>query len=195
MTDISEDEAESSASERPRLLRVLQGGGDGFDMRNTWQLAAGAVLMPLGLVVILIAWYGAAHASHVQQQIPYMVSGSFVGLGLMIVGGLLFWAHWLYRVYDQADLHHQELLRQQDDHLRALVEAVSGSNGNGKAPRRSAPATAVKFVATGNGTNFHLADCPVVARNRRNVRAVSARDAERMQPCRICDPLQAAAQH
>ena len=194
MTDTVEDGAEDSGAGRPRLLRVLRGEGDGFDMRNTWQVAVGAVLMPLGLVIILIAWYGAAHASHVQQQIPYMVSGAFIGLGLMIVGGLLYWAHWLYRVYDQADLHHQALLRQQDEHMRALIEAVTGSQTNGHAPRRGAAAATARFVATGSGTNFHLPDCPVVARNRRNVRAVSARDAERMQPCRICDPLQAAAQ-
>jgi hypothetical protein len=205
VTDTSEADAEAletletpaEDNDRPRLLRVLRGQGDGFDMRNTWQVAVGAVLMPLGIVIILIAWYGAAHASHVQQQIPYLVSGAFIGLGLMIVGGLLYWAHWLYRVYDQADLHHQDMLRQQDEHMRALIAAVSGAQSNGHAPRRAArtaPASAARFVATGNGTNFHLPDCPVVARNRRNVRAVNARDVERMQPCRICDPLQAAAQ-
>jgi hypothetical protein len=165
-----------------------------FDPRNTWQIAVGAVLMPLGLVIILISWYGSAHTPYVQQQIPYLVSGSFIGLGFMILGGLLYWAHWLYRVYDQADAHHQELLRQQDENMRTLIEAVSGTQGNGHAPRAAAPAEVTAFVATGNGTNFHLPDCPVVGRSRRNVRAVSARDAKRMQPCRICDPLHAAAQ-
>lgn len=192
MTDVETTGVESTAPRRRRLLRVFQGGGDGFDVRNTWQVAVGAVLMPLGLVIILIAWYGAAHASHVQQQIPYLVSGAFIGLGLMIVGGLLYWAHWLYRVYDQADLHHRDLLRQQDEHMRALIDAVTGTSGNGSAPKAASPNPT--FLATGKGTNFHLADCPVVARNRRNVRAVSARDAEGMQPCRICDPLQAASQ-
>jgi hypothetical protein len=197
VTDTGDDAVET-APEDPRgprrLLRVFQGGGDGFDMRNTWQVAVGAVLMPLGLVIILIAWYGAAHASHVQQQIPYLVSGAFIGLGFMIVGGLLYWAHWLYRVYDQADLHHQDLLRQQDEHMRLLIEAVTGAQGNGNgAKRRSTSATASSFVATGNGTNFHRPDCPVVSRSRRNVRTVSTRDVERMQPCRICDPLQAAS--
>jgi hypothetical protein len=190
VTEVRDDAAEDRGGRG--LLRVLRGGGDGFDVRNTWQVAVGAVLIPLGLVVILIAWYGAAHASHVQQQIPYMVSGSFIGLGLMIVGGMLFWAHWLYRVYDQADLHHQDLIRQQDEHMQALIAAVTGAQSNGHAPRRAVSPTTQMFVATAKGTNFHLADCPVVARNRRNVRAVNARDAERMQPCRICDPLQAA---
>ena len=193
MTDVSEDKAQDGAetSDGPRLLRVLRGQGDGFDLRNTWQVAVGAILMPLGLVIILIAWYGAAHASHVQQQIPYLVSGAFIGLGLMIIGGLLYWAHWLYRVYDQADLHHQDLLRQQDEHMRALIEAVSAAQGNGNGARAAASPNPGMFVATGSGTNFHRPDCPVVSRSRRNVRTVSTRDVERMQPCRICDPLQA----
>jgi hypothetical protein len=192
LTDVSEDTAEETGGGR-RLLRVLKGQGDGFDLRNTWQVAVGAILMPLGLVIILIAWYGAAHASHVQQQIPYLVSGAFIGLGLMIIGGLLYWAHWLYRVYDQADLHHQDILRQQDEHMRALIEAVTGAQANGNGARKAPPARAARFVATGNGTNFHRPDCPVVSRSRRNVRTVSTRDVERMQPCRICDPLQAAS--
>lgn len=177
----------------PEAKKRRLGGGDGIDLRNTWQLAAGAILMPLGLVVILVAWYGSAHTPYVQQQIPYLVSGSFIGLGMLIVGALLYWAHWLYRIYDQADAHHQELLRQQDDNMRSLVEAVTGAQQNGS--RRSTPAAsaAAAFVATSNGTNFHLPDCPVVARNRRNVRTVTARDTKRMQPCRICDPLRAAA--
>ena len=185
------DEANEDTGGR-RLLRVLKGQGDGFDLRNTWQVAVGAILMPLGLVIILIAWYGAAHASHVQQQIPYLVSGAFIGLGLMIVGGLLYWAHWLYRVYDQADLHHKDLLRQQDEHMRALIDAVTGAQTNGNGSRKAESPTPGIFVATASGTNFHRPDCPVVSRSRRNVRTVSTRDVERMQPCRICDPLQAA---
>jgi hypothetical protein len=189
----AEDEAVTERGPR-RLLGVLRSGGQGMDLRNTWQVAVGAVLMPLGLVIILVAWYGAAHTPYVQQQIPYMVSGSFIGLGCMIVGALLYWAHWLYRVYDQADLHHQALLRQQEENMRALIDAVIGAQGNGHAPRAAVSPTTPTFVATGSGTNFHLPDCPVVARSRRNVRAVSTRDAKRMQPCRICDPLHAAAQ-
>jgi len=167
---------------------------ENLDLRNTWQLAVGAVLMPLGVVIILISWYGSAHTPYVQQQIPYLVSGSFLGLGMLIVGALLYWAHWLYRIYDQADLHHQDLVRQQDENMRRLVEAVSGGQTNGRSRPVPAPSAEAAFVATGSGTNFHLPDCPVVARSRRNVRAVTARDAKRMQPCRICDPLQAAAQ-
>jgi len=179
-----------------RLRSVFAGTGS-LDLRNTWQLAVGAIFMPLGLVIILLAWYGSAHTAYVQQQIPYLVSGSFIGLGLMIVGGLLFWAHWMYRIYDQADLHHRELLRQQEDTMRAFVEALSGTTANGRSTARPAAppsGAAPRFVATSSGSNFHVESCPVVARSRNKLRTVSAREAASMQPCRICDPLHAAAQ-
>jgi hypothetical protein len=50
----------------------------------------GSVLIPLGVIFIMLGWYGAARARVVQQQIPYLLSGSFVGLGCMVVGGLFF---------------------------------------------------------------------------------------------------------
>jgi hypothetical protein len=161
----------------------------------------GVILPPLGLLIILLAWYGAAHTGYVQQQIPYLVSGSFIGLGLMFVGGMLFWAHWLYRIYDQADLHHQDLMRQQQEQHQALLDAL----GSGRLPaggraaaasstrRSSAVLPVATYVATSAGSNFHVASCPVVSRSRNGLRNVSAREAASMQPCRICDPLSAAA--
>ena len=102
-------------------------GGDGddrgtFDLRNSWQVVVGSLLIPLGVVFILLAWYGAAHAKVDQGQIPYLISGGLIGLGCMTVGGFLFWGHWLYRVFDQADLHHQE----QKELLEQLIRAVGG---------------------------------------------------------------------
>jgi hypothetical protein len=183
-----------------RVLRIFRVGGN-FDLRASGQLIAGVILPPLGLLIILLAWYGAAHTGYVQQQIPYLVSGSFIGLGLMFVGGMLFWAHWLYRIYDQADLHHQEQLRQQRELHDALLEALS--QGRAPARGRAVAASAAKgasavlpvesYVATAAGSNFHVASCPVVSRNRNGLRKVSAREAASMQPCRICDPPSAAA--
>ncbi|MDA8186467.1 MAG: hypothetical protein M0035_18960 [Actinomycetota bacterium] len=101
---------------------------DRFDVKRTWQAGVGAVLIPLGVVIILFGWYGAAHTPYVQQQIPFMASGSFIGLGLMVTGGLLFWAQWLYRIYDQADLHQEQLAVTQQALVKVLgdlSEAVS----------------------------------------------------------------------
>ena len=108
----------------------LGSGRPRFDIRNTWQILAGSILIPVGVASIILAWYGAAHARVDQQQIPYMVSGGFLGLGAIVAGALLYWAHWLYRIYDQADLHHQQLMRSQAELRDALVGAVTGGDRN-----------------------------------------------------------------
>ena len=187
-------------------------GGDGVDLRNTWQVVAGALLVPLGVVFILMSWYGAAHTPYVQQQIPYLVSGSFAGLGCIVLGGLLYWAHWLYRIYDQADLHHQEQIDALHQTLRVIAERLDGSGsgpGTGEsagaqatgagAPRAAAhehgvadaPGSEAGFVASDGGSYFHLPACPVVAHHAEGMRAVGGDALGTMEPCRICRPTEA----
>jgi hypothetical protein len=168
---------------------------DRVDMRNTWQVVAGSVLVPLGVVFILMAWYGAAHTSYVQQQVPYLVSGSFVGLGCMVLGGLLYWAHWLYRIYDQADLHHEEHL----EVLQALMtvaartnaSAVGAVDGAGTAVGGAgdvAGAEGVTVVRTGGGRYYHDPACPVVRNRAERAHPLSPGETDGLAPCRICRP-------
>ena len=216
-TDSDEDIDAAEAAERNGFAGAQPSGGAGhagrshvgsgrprFDIRNTWQVLAGSILIPVGVASIILAWYGAAHARVDQQQIPYMVSGGFLGLGAIVAGALFYWAHWLYRIYDQADLHHHELMRSQAELRDALIGAVTGGDHNlngssssvGAGSRSGASAGSAsggRFVATSSGTNFHRPDCPIVARRPNGLREVSDRDADELQPCRICDPLAGGA--
>ncbi len=193
-------------------------GGDGqVDLRNTWQVVAGSLLVPLGVVFILMSWYGAAHTPYVQQQIPYLVSGSFAGVGCMVLGGLLYWAHWLYRIYDQADLHHQEEIDVLRQTLRAIVDRLDASDvrsdapgaaaDNGQRVRGAHPGAHAKaaevegdvsterFVATEGGTYFHVLGCPVVAHHGEGMRPVAPAEQTELEPCRICRPTEVAVGH
>lgn len=187
-------------------------GSDGngrVDLRNTWQILAGSILVPLGVVFILMAWYGAAHTAYVQQQIPYLVSGSFAGLGCLILGGLLYWAHWLYRIYDQADLHHEEQLKAFEQALRAIVERVGGADTDptGQPAVSAAASSGVQsvggrtgydaplprsssqsYVVTPTGSVYHLPSCPVIAHHTEGLRVLGAAGVADMEPCRICMP-------
>ena len=49
----------------------------------------GAVAVVGGFVVMFLGWYGAARSYPEVAQIPYIISGGFVGLGLVVLGGLL----------------------------------------------------------------------------------------------------------
>ena len=50
---------------------------------------ASAVLLPLGLALIVLGWYGAAHTPYLFEQVPYLISGGLLGLGLAVVGGFV----------------------------------------------------------------------------------------------------------
>jgi hypothetical protein len=171
-----------------------------YDVRNSWQVIAGALLIPLGIVFILLGWYGAAHARVVQQQIPYMVSGSFIGLGCMIVGGLLFWGHWLYRIYDQADLHHEEqqrlletiaaaLLAQRGDGAGAgagVATALGSSTAGTETDTAAGEPAPTTYYATSSGTVYHRADCAVIAHHPDDLRVLGPDGIVGMRPCQIC---------
>jgi hypothetical protein len=184
--------AAPAAARGGRSGRVRRGGGDErgtYDLRNSWQVVVGSLLIPLGVVFIVLGWYGAAHAKVVQQQIPYMVSGSFGGLGCLFVGGMLFWGHWLYRVYDQADLHHHE----QQQLLETLIRTISASPASGAAPGSVATAAAVggmaaEYYATASGTVFHRSGCPVIAHHPTDLRVLGPETVGGLRPCQICDP-------
>jgi hypothetical protein len=189
-----------AAGRRPGGLRGLRYSN--LDLRNTWQIMAGALLLPLGLAFILLAWSGAAHGRVDQQQIPYLVSGGLGGLAVVMIGCFFYWAHWLYRIYDQADLHHQEALREQREMIQVLVDALAAGGGRSVLARaehgRGGESTGMApngdssgrvFVATNSGTNFHTSGCPMVANRSANLRTVSEREARQMKPCRVCEPL------
>ena len=183
-------EPDNSSGDRPVKLREL-------DLRGTWQVIAGALLLPFGIAVIIIGWHGAAYGNVDQKQIPYLISGGILGLAIVVVGCFFFWAHWLYRLHEQAEIHHEEALREQREMMKSLIDALAAGGGrvvtgaspsdvaisaNGRAVGRS-------FVATATGTNFHTAGCPMVANRAGALRTISEQEAEGMKPCRVCEPL------
>lgn len=73
-------------------------------------LAAGVILMPAGLVLVLIGWFGASGTTQLSTQVPFLISGGLLGLGATIVGAVLYLRHsmarylrfWLLRlVYEE----------------------------------------------------------------------------------------------
>ncbi len=60
-------------------------------------LVTGIVLMPLGLVLVLAGWFGASGTTEFSSQIPYVLSGGVLGLGLTVVGAALFLRYSLAR--------------------------------------------------------------------------------------------------
>ena len=70
--------------------------------------------MPLGILAICLGWYGTAHSHYVYDQNTYLVSGGVFGLGLVFLGGFLYFGAWLAR-----------MSAEQRDNSRAIADAMS----------------------------------------------------------------------
>ncbi len=117
---------------------------------------AGAVLLPTGLVVIGLGWYGAAHTPYEYDQMPYLISGGILGLGITFVGGFLYFGSWLARIaVDQ-----KEAQAQIADALRALAAGGKSEAVHADSARAAAPVAAA--VATPAAAHAHAA-APVPA--------------------------------
>jgi hypothetical protein len=62
----------------------------------------GAILVPLGLLSIGVAWKGTANTGAVFEQLPFVVSGGLGGLALVVIGGFLYFAWWQTRALREA---------------------------------------------------------------------------------------------
>lgn len=82
---------------------------------------AGAILLPVGLVVIILGWYGAANTPYQYDQLSYLVSGGLLGLGLTFCGGFLYFGAWLARI--AAD--NRETAQRLADTLLVLADVTS----------------------------------------------------------------------
>lgn len=144
-----------------------------------------AVLLPLGLLVIVLGWYGAAHTPYLFEQVPYLISGGLVGLALVTGAGLLYFGSWVARGAAAQQ-------RTAEETLALLREIRDGLGGERPATTRTANGHS-EFVATARGSMWHRPDCAAVA-GRSDLRSVGP-DGGGLQPCALCDPLSAVPVH
>jgi hypothetical protein len=160
---------------------------------------AGCALVPLGMILILLGWYGAAHTTLLQEQVPYLISGGVLGLTLAALGGFFYFGYWLTRQVNETRRHTQEQAEQtqrQHDQLIAALARVDNALAAGarrsvtRRPQRVPSTdylTAGDLIATAHGTMLHRPDCTIVAK-RRDLRSM-APDTPGFTPCGICKPF------
>jgi hypothetical protein len=140
-------------------------------------LVTGGVLAALGLVAIVIGWYGSAHTAYSFEQMPYLISGGLLGVALVFLGGFVYFAYWVTRLVRES--------REQSQRAADLLEQISHSlNGQG-----TNGASSPSFVATRAGNLFHRPDCRMVS-GKPGLRRVSA-NTRGLEPCGVCNPLDA----
>lgn len=154
--------------------------GLAFDWTIARVMAILATLMlPGGVVTILLGWYGAAHTPFVFEQMPYLISGGLLGVGLLMAGGLLYVGSWLARLAE-VQREEGEKTREMIRGIRQELEYLPGLVGG------EAPAAQTSFVATRTGTMFHVPECSVVS-GRSDLRNVTG-DEPGLTACKICAP-------
>jgi hypothetical protein len=110
-------------------------------------LLLGAALMPVGLVVVVLGYLGASGTNDFSSQVPYLLSGGVLGLGLTVVGAALFLRYslgrylrfWLLRLIyeEQATADRQvEALERMVQQLADLRPAPNSSGATAGRPQR-----------------------------------------------------------
>jgi hypothetical protein len=155
-----------------------------------WLAVAGGVLMPLGVVLVLVGWYGASHTTRLFEEIPYLISGGMLGIVLSAIGAALYFGYWLTRLV-AGDRQIVEVLSRIEARLDASERDGGGGTVGGARPGGAAGAAGAgaTFVATRTGTMFHRPECPVVAdRPEKELRRITL-PVSGMAPCKLCAPL------
>jgi hypothetical protein len=166
-------------------------------------LILGGLCLPIGVVVILIGWYGSAHTLNPYEQNDYLISGGLLGLALVNIGGFLYFGYWMTRqLYvqkvalrqSQTNVTHlEDQLSRMASSIESLATVMRVHSTNGSAPaarleEEAAVVPAEPLVATERGSLVHRISCSVVA-GKTNLRTIDPL-AEGFRPCQICSPFE-----
>ena len=138
----------------------------------------GLTFITAGFIVFYFAWDGAASINFTQGQIPYLLSGGFLGLGLVITGVALIF---LSTVRSERQLMTDRF----DEMARLLSRNLSrlqfSSNGVGS--------TSSQVVA--GATTYHRAECKILeGKDGLTTVTIEQAVAEGLERCRVCNPPQ-----
>lgn len=140
---------------------------------------AGAIMMPLGIVIILLGYYGVANSIYDFERQAYQTSGGFLGLGVTFLGGFLYFGAWLARI--AAD--NQQASKRLADTLLLLADVTSRAAATAESAAhqdlQALPVTA------GDGTTMHRRDCALIA-HRDDLQPGGGRAG--LTSCRVCKP-------
>jgi hypothetical protein len=183
-------------SDGTRKLRV---GTGALHLNERTLMILGSILAVIGLGAIFVGWYGASHSPFLFQQVPYLISGGLFGLGLVFLGSIFYFSHWLTELVREgrtqsaalvdAITRLEDTIRQQSGEERSLlVDAITSSDGPSDGHANGSAHS--DLVATGKGTMAHRPDCVVVA-GKHGLRRVGPDDG--LEPCKLCDPFSEVA--
>ncbi|MGN6475308.1 MAG: hypothetical protein ACTHK4_16885 [Mycobacteriales bacterium] len=147
---------------------------------DSWLLIIGSALLPLGVGLILLGWYGAAQTTLDWEQTPYLISGGLLGLGLLGIGTAMYFSYWMTRLVRNTESAAQRDREHQQRVEALLTEIAAGQSATGRGGTR-----AVELVTTPGGTMLHRIDCVAM----RGQEIVKPRSKAGLELCGICRPV------
>jgi hypothetical protein len=158
-----------------KLIAMFRSYRDDDERRVRTGRLIGLLFIGAGFAVIGKAWDGAASINFVQGQMPYLLSGGFLGLGLVIVGSTLLL---LTTVRAERRALHDKFDEMATVLGRNLSRMSVGSNGSGPSDQ----------VVAG-GSVYHRPGCRILdGKQGLSMVSVEQAAAEHLSPCRACDP-------
>jgi hypothetical protein len=157
------------------------------DVVRSWvrssPVTAGVLLVVAGVVALFLAWNGAAGVDHVEGQLPYLISGGLVGMGLIGAG--------LTVVNVQARRQDSTEVMSRLDEIAEALHHLASTTGVSAAALTAVPDAGM--VVAGR-TTYHLPSCRVVA-EKDDLQPMTPTEAAArgLTRCRICKPPTAAA--
>jgi hypothetical protein len=135
------------------------------------RLALGIVF--LGLIVILLGWNGISGNIQPAAQFPYLLSGGFAGLAVVVFGSS-------FMVMQSAREDRQRI----EGILLQLLEAQQAAGGGAG----SVPSNVDGLFAAGTAS-YHVPGCRLVD-GREEISYVTGAEAQAsgLKPCRVCQP-------
>jgi hypothetical protein len=162
------EQRSENARTRPSLNELIERA------RRNWQAVSALVVLSLGIIFVMLGWWGAAHTNVFTEQIPYLIPGGLLGLGLIIVAGLMV-----------NNLSNERSMRA----LRRELQDALGAARNGQAPANgSKPAArAAHVMIVKGGRAYHYEGCPI-AEGKEGAREITLREAIEAgyASCKLC---------
>jgi len=131
--------------------------------------------------LILLGWYGAAHTTYLEEQVPYLISGGVLGLALAAIGGFFYFGFLADQTGQRDRRNYEEQAsesRRQHDQLIAVLSRVESQLARQPVSRRpqrggstseyNGSGGLTALVATTHGTMLHRSDCEIVANRGRS---------------------------
>ncbi|MCU1450337.1 MAG: hypothetical protein JWP02_2507 [Acidimicrobiales bacterium] len=149
-------------------------------MRRTWARLGGQLglaFIAVGLLVIGLAWNGAASVDFVSGQVPYLLSGGALGLGLIVLGGAM--------VIVQNSRHDRSIIEAQLKELNTAISRLANAVGGGGAGGHNGGRS--PQVVLGR-SSYHRPDCRLAQGKELPTATIELAEEEGLSPCRICQP-------